>query len=501
MTDASRVALQALLVPWPFPNHHQFLRTFTISSPTSTKKSSRISCLISTSAAAAAATTSIPWGCEVDSLENAETLQKWLSESGLPPQKMKIERVEVGERGLVARKNIRKGEKLLFVPPSLVITADSDWSCPEAGKVLKRNSVPDWPLLATYLISEASLMSKSRWSNYISALPRQPYSLLYWTRSELDRYLEASQIRERAIERSSDVVGTYNDLKLRIFSKYPDLFPEEVFNMETFGWSFGILFSRLVRLPSMDGKIALVPWADMLNHSCEVETYLDYDRSSKGIVFTTDRQYQLGEQVFISYGKKSNGELLLSYGFAPKEGTNPSNSAELSLSLKRSDRCYKEKLEALEKCGLSASHCFPLEVTGWPVEMMPYAYLVVSPPSMLRLFDELAAAAANKTAGTKDMRFPELDEQALQFILDICEASIAKYSKFLQASGSMDLDVTSPKQLNRRLFLKQLAVDLCNSERRILYRTQYILRTRLRNIRADELRAPRIFDGFWNLFK
>lgn len=28
------------------------------------------------------------------------------------------------------------------------------------------------------------------------------------TRSELDRYLEASQIRERAIERSNDVIGT-----------------------------------------------------------------------------------------------------------------------------------------------------------------------------------------------------------------------------------------------------------------------------------------------------
>jgi len=25
-----------------------------------------------------------------------------------------------------------------------------------------------------------------------------------------------------------------------------------------------------VRLPSMDGQVALVPWADMLNHSCEV---------------------------------------------------------------------------------------------------------------------------------------------------------------------------------------------------------------------------------------
>lgn len=58
-------------------------------------------------------------------------------------------------------------------------------------------------------------------------------------------------------------------------------------------------------------------------------------------------------QVFISYGKKSNGELLLSYGFVPKEGTNPSDSVELSLSLKKSDKCYKEKLEALRKYELS----------------------------------------------------------------------------------------------------------------------------------------------------
>lgn len=38
----------------------------------------------------------------------------------------------------------------------------------------------------------------------------------------------------------------------------------------------------------------------------------------------------------------------------------------------------------------------------------------------------------------------------------------------------MDLDVTNPKQLNRRVFLKQLAVDLCTSERRILFRAQYV---------------------------
>ncbi|XP_042478929.1 ribulose-1,5 bisphosphate carboxylase/oxygenase large subunit N-methyltransferase, chloroplastic isoform X2 [Macadamia integrifolia] len=377
---------------------------------------------------------------------------------------------------------------------------NKEWSCPEAGEVLKRNFVPDWPLLATYLISEASLMKSSRWSNYISALPRQPYSLLYWTRYELDTYLVASQIRKRAIERITDVTGTYNDLRLRIFSKYPQLFSEEVFNMETFKWSFGILFSRLVRLPSMDGRVALVPWADMLNHSCEVETFLDYDKSSQGIVFMTDRSYQPSEQVFISYGKKSNGELLLSYGFVPREGTNPNDSVELPLSLNKSDKCYGEKLEALKKHNLSASECFPLQITGWPLELMGYAYLVASPPNMSRQFAEMASAASGKTA-YKDTRYPEIEEQALQFILDSCELSISKYTKFLQGSSSIDLDVTSPKQLNRKLFLKQLAVDLCTSERRILFRTQYILRRRLRDMRSGELRALRILDGFKKLFK
>ncbi|XP_019194626.1 PREDICTED: ribulose-1,5 bisphosphate carboxylase/oxygenase large subunit N-methyltransferase, chloroplastic [Ipomoea nil] len=499
MPEASTI-FQSTLLP-PFSQSRRALsspicHTFFRRNPTSF---TTIRC--SSVSTEAAKIQTVPWGCDTDSLDNASALQKWLSDSGMPPQKMAIQRVDIGERGLVALKNIRKGEKLLFVPPSLVITADSEWSVPDAGQVLKRYGVPDWPLIATYLISEASLIKSSRWSNYISALPTQPYSLLYWTRSELDRYLEASQIRERAIERVNDVIGTYNDLRLKIFSKHPELFPEQIFNIETFKWSFGILFSRLVRLPSMDGRVALVPWADMLNHSCEVETFLDYDKSSQGIVFTTDRTYQPGEQVFISYGKKSNGELLLSYGFVPREGTNPSDSVEVSVSIKKSDKCYKEKMEALKKHGLSTSERFPVQITGWPLELMAYAYLAVSPPSMNRQFEEMAAAASNRTSSKKDIRYPEIEEDALQYILDSCESGISKYSKFLQASGEMDLDVTNPKQLNRRVFLKQLAVDLCTSERRILFRAQYILRRRLRDIRSGELRALKIFDGLRNLFK
>ncbi|TYI13490.1 hypothetical protein ES332_A08G061000v1 [Gossypium tomentosum] len=353
--------------------------------------------------------TTLPWGCDIDSLENAEALQNWLSDSGLPPQKVGINKVEMGKRGLVALKKINRGEKILFVPPSLLISSDSDWSSPVAGHVLKQQNVADLPLLATYLISEANLQKSSRWSNYISSLPREPYSLLHWTRSELDRYLKASQIRLRAIERIADITGTFDDLRRRIFSKHPHLFPKEVFNLVTFRWSFGILLSRLVYLYSMDGKVALVPWADMLNHSCEVETYLNYDKSSQAVVFTTDRAYQPGEQ-----------------------GTNLNDSVELPLSLKISDKCYKQKLKALMKHGLSASQCYPIQISGWPLELMAYAYLTVSPPSMSKQFEEMAAMASNESIIRKDLRYPEIEEKAVQFILDSCESSISKYSKFLK---------------------------------------------------------------------
>ena len=67
----------------------------------------------------------ILWVCEIDSVEDATSLQRWFSDSGFKLQKMAIDRVNIGERRLVASENLRKGEKLLFVPPSLGISADS----------------------------------------------------------------------------------------------------------------------------------------------------------------------------------------------------------------------------------------------------------------------------------------------------------------------------------------------------------------------------------------
>lgn len=59
------------------------------------------------------------------------------------------------------------------------------------------------------------------------------------------------------------------------------------------------------------------------------------------------------EQVFISYGKRPSGELLLAYGFIPSE-FNAHDSVELEMGLDNEHPSYEAKLKALRDQGLSS---------------------------------------------------------------------------------------------------------------------------------------------------
>jgi hypothetical protein len=62
-----------------------------------------------------------------------------------------------------------------------------------------------------------------------------------------------------------------------------------------------------------EDKLGLLPAADLFNHSndgCKVTWSND-----EGYTITTNRTYQAGEELFISYGEHSNDFLLVEYGF------------------------------------------------------------------------------------------------------------------------------------------------------------------------------------------
>lgn len=51
----------------------------------------------------------------------------------------------------------------------------------------------------------------------------------------------------------------------------------------------------------------------------------------------------------------------------------------------------------------------------------------------------MAAAASNKNSTKSTISYPEIEEEALQFILDSFESSISKYTKYIEVSLRSDL--------------------------------------------------------------
>ena len=57
------------------------------------------------------------------------------------------------------------------------------------------------------------------------------------------------------------------------------------------------------------------------------------------ISLRTDRDFPKGQEVVASYGQKSSGDLLVSYGFVPPPGTNPHDTYTLTLRV-RPPSCF-----------------------------------------------------------------------------------------------------------------------------------------------------------------
>ena len=78
-------------------------------------------------------------------------------------------------------------------------------------------------------------------------------------------------------------------------------------------------------------------------------------------------------QVYISYGQKTSGQLLLSYGFMPAPGSNPHDACLLELSLAEDDPCYQAKAACLRQYGAEPAREFPLRLDAIPQALLLFA--------------------------------------------------------------------------------------------------------------------------------
>ena len=78
-------------------------------------------------------------------------------------------------------------------------------------------------------------------------------------------------------------------------------------------------------------------------------------------------------QVYITYGQKTSGQLLLSYGFMPEAGSNPHDACMLELKLSADDPGLESKVACLRQYGVEATRDFPLRLDALPQALLLFA--------------------------------------------------------------------------------------------------------------------------------
>ena len=409
---------------------------------------------------------------------------------------------ESSGRGLLARRSVNDGDELLKIPMDLCFTKKSARKA--FGKEALDRDINEYLAIACQLIREKNVLGeKSRWKPYIDVLPEvdEVNPTFTWSDEDLS-FLEGSPVVAATQSMQMKLKREYDALlggEGALCDKYPDLFPREHFTYENWVWAFTMLFSRAIRLRNMrQGEtLAMVPYADLINHSAFSGAYVDarevgdwlFKTGGEEVILYADRGYRKMEQVYISYGPKSNADLLLLYGFALER--NPFNSVDVTVSIKPRtkadiseddgasdadiDPLAEEKIAFVEDAGRKTIVDFPCYADRYPTEMIEYLRLMQMTPEDTRGrplgdFDySRTISAANEAA-------------ALSSVVDAVKRQLSKYP----TTEEEDATIIKDKGLFRLLNYKQrMAIRHRRNEKRLLKRTIAALEKQIRRKGLD----------------
>eukprot|EP00586_Coscinodiscus_wailesii_P023554 CAMPEP_0172493918 /NCGR_PEP_ID=MMETSP1066-20121228/32794_1 /TAXON_ID=671091 /ORGANISM="Coscinodiscus wailesii, Strain CCMP2513" /LENGTH=540 /DNA_ID=CAMNT_0013264391 /DNA_START=197 /DNA_END=1819 /DNA_ORIENTATION=- len=425
--------------------------------------------------------------------ENGDVYLADASTWGVAPHPMAISVSTVDEttnestgRGLLARRNINEGDELLTIPMSMCVTIES--ARKTFGEEVITNGMNEYLAIALQLVHERYVLGDdSFYKAYLDVLPEveEVNPTFAWPDDDLE-FLEGSPVlpatkslqmklkREWEALVANDVDG--------LSTRFPDRFPLEKFSYENWVWAFTMLFSRAIRLRNLrEGEaLAMVPYADLINHSPFSGAYVDarevgdwlFKDGTEEVILYADRGYRKMEQIYISYGPKSNADLLLLYGFALER--NPYNSVDVTVSIKPrvatgnnpendadADPLAEEKIAFLQNVGREDTVDFPCYADRYPIEMLEYLRLMQMTPEDTRgkplsAFDfSRTISAANEAA-------------VLTSIIQAIKMQLNKYPNSEEDDARLIQDKGMFRLFN---YNQRMAIRHRRNEKRLLKRT------------------------------
>jgi len=262
-----------------------------------------------------------------DSQRGFKRLVEWLLRRGARFPKCQLRNLAAGCRATFARESIREDEEIMFIPRDYIITSNLSMNsdiCTEiklSGVEIRSKHT----YLASFLLQERDRKRESKWFPYIDILPKSFSNIpLFFDRKQLEG-LKGSLSLQKIQDRHDSLRAEYQNLRRKVasFSKW---------TYEDFVWARLVVITRIFGLLINNQKTdGLVPMADMINHKRPRETRWTFNEAKQGFVISAMQEFNVGDQIYDSYGRKCNSRFFVNYGFALEN--NPDNECILRIPL------------------------------------------------------------------------------------------------------------------------------------------------------------------------
>ena len=304
--------------------------------------------------------------------------------------------VEVGETSqglpcLVARRAVKPGEVLMQVPEKAWVTPGVTVLASPMGPAV--SDLEPWVQLVLWMVW-AEEENDGALHPYCSSLPPRcssTLSPLFWTEDEAAALLEGSQCLDLVTSYREFLAAKLEELEEGPFRPNRPLFPDDVFTPEAILRAFGCLRARAHPPLDQEDGIALVPMADLVQHSGASSSSWEV-REGRGLFgaaagerkvsLTADRPYAPGDPIEMNFllgredGAAAGGlesQLAVDYG-----ALDPAASGfSLPLAIPEDDPFFQDKVDVAELSGLGESATWVLRATEAPPnELLAYLRLI-----------------------------------------------------------------------------------------------------------------------------
>lgn len=236
-----------------------------------------------------------------------------------------------GGQGLFVTQNVAKGEVLLTIPESNIISVDNAWHDDVWGDAFcylsdEGGAAGKMASLAGFIAKEMLKAKESYWYPYLSMLPKQSSDLdhvLWWSDDDIDTLLVESNIRSEVSTLREDTHSAMDILWQVLQSEDSwDLPPSKDAWDEAVRAAYVAILSRSFEDDSTDSS-KLVPVLDMTQHSDDANLEHSTNGQTGEIVVKARRDLVAGEELTINYAPDMEPfQFFPIYGFVPSgEGT------------------------------------------------------------------------------------------------------------------------------------------------------------------------------------